>query len=108
MRDEGKNGAHALNERETEWGRWATAHRLRRGWHVMDLAFRVRDLTRRPCNIGRCSEWEQGQREPDPDQMKALRHLYGEDGPEWTYAAGWPKVAPPRPTATANPQPRLL
>lgn len=110
MPEQGENGAHALNERETAWGRWATAHRLKRGWHVMDLAFKVRDLTRRSCNIGRVSEWEQGQVQPDQGQMMALRTLYGEQGPAWTYAAGWPKQAKPRRqgAVTTDPQPRLL
>lgn len=48
-----------------------------------ELAVMVRGETGEPCNAGRISEWQQGQRIPNPRQLVALKRILDPDGKPW-------------------------
>jgi transcriptional regulator with XRE-family HTH domain len=74
--------ARANKERPTGFGKWMTARRLARGWGEQELAQFIAARTGRRCNIGRVSNWEQGKEVPAPDQLQALKEIFGEEPPE--------------------------
>jgi len=73
-------GPHHRNKRPTAFGAKLATERERAKMDQQELAVMLHGETGENCNAGRISEWEQGQRIPNPTQLAGLKKLLDPKG----------------------------